>query len=208
MIGMKHEAYTFEQLVIYGLAIALTIAAAFTPGIARSGAHKNRPRTKAAGPRWSNDLHHEQGLIVRRDCVALPPPAPMPNMCRVATPRAARWFLRSPTKRVSESRFRWKWASRCCWTQNTLAERPSRCTASISTTIRQPTSSHSTPEPGSGIATGRRIKLLARSHLPTGFPACGSSRGRTGSDATFCRSASLIQQARYEAQPVFSSHTA
>lgn len=75
MIGMKHEAYTFEQLVIYGLAIALAIAVAFTPGIARSGAYETHPRAKAAGPRWSNDLHHEQGLIVGRDCVALPPGA-------------------------------------------------------------------------------------------------------------------------------------
>lgn len=85
MIAMKREAYTFEQLVIYSLAIA----AAFTPGIARSGAHETRPRAKAAGPLCSNDLHHEQGLIFPRDCVALPPPVPMPNMYRVATPRRA-----------------------------------------------------------------------------------------------------------------------
>lgn len=26
-------------------------------------------------PRWSNDYHHEHGLIVRPDCVALPPGA-------------------------------------------------------------------------------------------------------------------------------------
>lgn len=59
---------------MYGLAIALAIAVAFAPGPASSGAYTTDP-IKRAGPRWSNHHHHEQGLIVRRDCVALPPGA-------------------------------------------------------------------------------------------------------------------------------------
>lgn len=75
---MKHEAYTFEQLVIYGLALALAIAIAFTPSSARSGAFETHPEGQAqgyVGPRWSNDHHHERDLIVRPDCVTLPPGA-------------------------------------------------------------------------------------------------------------------------------------
>lgn len=59
---------------MYGLAVALAIAVAFAPGPARSGAYTTNP-IKRAGPRWSNHHHHEQGLIVRPDCVALPPGA-------------------------------------------------------------------------------------------------------------------------------------
>jgi hypothetical protein len=61
-------------LVIYALALALAIAIAFAPGAARSGVYST-DKTEPAGPRWTNDRHHEQGLIVRPDCVALPPGA-------------------------------------------------------------------------------------------------------------------------------------
>jgi hypothetical protein len=71
---MIHGAYTFEQLLIYGLAVVLALAVAVTPGPANSGAYTS-DHMKRTGPRWSNDLHHEQGLIVRPDCVALPPGA-------------------------------------------------------------------------------------------------------------------------------------
>lgn len=74
MLRMERETHTCEQLIIYGLALALAIAVAFTPGNARSGAYESHPQDDKA-PRWSNDRHHEQGLIVRPDCVALPPGA-------------------------------------------------------------------------------------------------------------------------------------
>ncbi len=59
---------------MYGLAMALAFAVVFAPGQASSGAYST-DRVERAGPRWSNDLHHERGLIVRPDCVALPPGA-------------------------------------------------------------------------------------------------------------------------------------
>lgn len=59
---------------MYGLAMALAFAVAFAPGPANSGAYTT-DRVERAGPRWSNDQHHELGLIVRPDCVALPPGA-------------------------------------------------------------------------------------------------------------------------------------
>ena len=59
---------------MYGLALALALAVAFAPGLAHSGAYTTDP-VKRAGPRWSNSHHHESGLIVRPDCVALPPGA-------------------------------------------------------------------------------------------------------------------------------------
>jgi hypothetical protein len=71
---MNHGTYTFEQFLMYGLALALAIAVAFTPSRASSGTFTTDP-VKRAGPRWSNDQHHEYGLIVRPDCVALPPGA-------------------------------------------------------------------------------------------------------------------------------------
>jgi hypothetical protein len=74
MLSMERETHTCEQLIIYGLALALAIAVAFTPGNARSGAYESHPQADKP-PRWSNDRHHEQGLIVRTDCVALPPGA-------------------------------------------------------------------------------------------------------------------------------------
>jgi hypothetical protein len=61
-------------MIGYGLAIALAIAIAFMPVAARSGGYSTDPRQHSA-PRWSNDRHHEEGLIVGRDCVALPPGA-------------------------------------------------------------------------------------------------------------------------------------
>jgi len=72
MIFMRHGAYTLEDMIVYGIAAALAIAVAFTPVIARSGGYTNDPMDHS-GPRWSNDRHHEDGLIVGHDCVVLPP---------------------------------------------------------------------------------------------------------------------------------------
>lgn len=59
---------------MYGLAVALAIIIAFLPDTARSGGYTTNPSDQIV-PRWSNDRHHEDGLIVGRDCVALPPGA-------------------------------------------------------------------------------------------------------------------------------------
>ncbi len=59
---------------MYGLATALAVAIAFTPVPASSGAYTT-DGPKSSGPRWSNDHHHQSGLIVRPDCVSLPPSA-------------------------------------------------------------------------------------------------------------------------------------
>lgn len=71
---MRHGTYTYFEFLIYGLAVALAITIAFAPSAARSGAYVNDP-VGNFGPRWSNDEHHERGLIVRPGCVALPPGA-------------------------------------------------------------------------------------------------------------------------------------
>ena len=74
LIVMRHGLSAYEEFLIYGLALALASIVAFTPSAARSGGYTNDPIGHAA-PRWSNDQHHEYGLIVRPDCVALPPGA-------------------------------------------------------------------------------------------------------------------------------------
>ena len=61
-------------MIMHGLAAALAIAIAFAPVTARSGGYTTDPRGHS-GPRWSNDRHHEDGLIVGDGCVALPPGA-------------------------------------------------------------------------------------------------------------------------------------
>ena len=71
---MIHGTYKIEQFLIYALGVALALAVALTPGPVNSGAYTS-DHVNRAGPRWSNDQHHEQGLIVRPDCVALPPGA-------------------------------------------------------------------------------------------------------------------------------------
>jgi len=71
---MSHRYSTFEEFLTYGLAAALAVAMLFAPNAARSGAYTNDPH-EYSGPRWSNDQHHEYGLIVRPGCVALPPGA-------------------------------------------------------------------------------------------------------------------------------------
>jgi len=71
---MRHGLSAYEELLIYGLALALASIVAFTPNAARSGGYTNDPIDHFA-PRWSNSQHHEYGLIVRPDCVALPPGA-------------------------------------------------------------------------------------------------------------------------------------
>ncbi len=71
---MRHGTYTYEEFLIYGLAAALAITMLFVPSVARSGAYVSDP-LNYFGPRWSNEEHHERGLIVRPGCVALPPGA-------------------------------------------------------------------------------------------------------------------------------------
>ena len=71
---MRRGTYTYEEMIVYGLAVALAIAISFMPVTARSGGYTTDPMDHS-GPRWSNDRHHEDGLIVSRDCVALPPGA-------------------------------------------------------------------------------------------------------------------------------------
>lgn len=55
-------------------ALVFTSIVALIPDPARSGAAASDPRDRHAS-RWSNDLHHESGLIIRPGCVALPPGA-------------------------------------------------------------------------------------------------------------------------------------
>lgn len=71
---MKHETSAYEQFAVYILAIVIAIAIAILPRTAHSGGYTTDERP-STGPRWSNDQHHEYGLIVRPDCVALPPGA-------------------------------------------------------------------------------------------------------------------------------------
>lgn len=71
---MKHETSAYEQFLIYSLALALAFFMAFLPRVAYGGAYTTDERP-VHSPRWSNDQHHEYGLIVRPDCVALPPGA-------------------------------------------------------------------------------------------------------------------------------------
>ncbi len=71
---MIHGTYKIEQFLIYALAVALALAVAVMPVPANSGAYTS-DNVNRVGPRWSNSQHHEQGLIVRPDCVALPPGA-------------------------------------------------------------------------------------------------------------------------------------
>ncbi len=57
---------------VSGMAAALAIIVVFTPLTVQSGGYTTDSKNYS-GPRWSNDRHHEDGLIVGRDCVALPP---------------------------------------------------------------------------------------------------------------------------------------
>ncbi len=59
---------------MYGLAASLAVAIAFIPAPANSDSYTT-DGPKRTGPRWSNDHHQEHGLIVRPDCVGLPPGA-------------------------------------------------------------------------------------------------------------------------------------
>lgn len=74
LFPMKHETSAYEQFVVYALALAVALALTFFPVTARSGSYTTH-EVAPAGPRWSNDHHHEYGLIVRPGCVALPPGA-------------------------------------------------------------------------------------------------------------------------------------
>lgn len=56
------------------MAAALATAIALIPVAANSGKYTTDPKGHPV-PRWSNDRHHEDGLIVGHDCVALPPHA-------------------------------------------------------------------------------------------------------------------------------------
>jgi len=71
---MKQETSAHEQFAIYSLAIALAFAVAFSPVTARGDGYVTGDEISKR-PRWSNSEHHEYGLIVRPDCVALPPGA-------------------------------------------------------------------------------------------------------------------------------------
>ncbi len=69
---MRGGSYSCEDMIMYGLAIALATAIAFMPVAVMSGGYTSNPMDHF-GPRWSNDRQLEDGLIVGRDCVALPP---------------------------------------------------------------------------------------------------------------------------------------
>lgn len=71
---MEHTNATTIKNPVYSLAAVFVIALAFIPDTAMSGAYTT-DRMENTRPRWSNDRHHEDGLIVGRDCVALPPGA-------------------------------------------------------------------------------------------------------------------------------------
>ena len=74
MALMRHASYIYKVMNMCGLTVALAIVLVFIPGTIWGGGYTTDP-SNHSGPRWSNDLHHEEGLIVGRDCVALPPGA-------------------------------------------------------------------------------------------------------------------------------------
>lgn len=69
---MRHRDCTLKDMIVSGMAAALAIIVVFTPLTVQSGGYTTGPKDYS-GPRWSNDRHHEDSLIVGRDCVALPP---------------------------------------------------------------------------------------------------------------------------------------
>lgn len=69
---MRHGINTTPGFGIYLLVFASIVA--LIPNLARSGAYTSDPFDHFT-PRWSNSQHHEYGLIIRPDCVALPPGA-------------------------------------------------------------------------------------------------------------------------------------
>ena len=71
---MRHRTCSYEEFLIYGLAVALAITMVLAPDAARSGAYVSDP-LDYFGPRWSNNEHIERGLIAGAGCVALPPGA-------------------------------------------------------------------------------------------------------------------------------------
>ncbi len=72
--AMRHEAHTFEQMIICWLAIAMAILFMIVPQTAQSGAYETGQRGYHA-PRWSNAAQLQQGLIAGPDCVAMAPGA-------------------------------------------------------------------------------------------------------------------------------------
>ena len=67
------------NLLVLGLALAIAIGVALLPRAAL-GATFDTSRPAPVGPRWSNDHHLEDGLIVTPDCVVLPPDMAAPYM--------------------------------------------------------------------------------------------------------------------------------
>lgn len=68
---MHHETSPYEQFIIYALALALALAIAFFPMTARSGAYST-PAPAPKAPRWSNEHHHRQSVVVGPGCVSAP----------------------------------------------------------------------------------------------------------------------------------------
>jgi len=68
---MRYGLFTLGH-PIYALVVVSIVT--FTANVAYGGSYVSEPSDNF-GPRWSNDRHHENGLIVRPGCVALPPGA-------------------------------------------------------------------------------------------------------------------------------------
>lgn len=69
---MTRTDHSLPELLIYGVAFSLAIAAALLSRGAL-GASFDTSRPTPAGPRWSNDHHLADGLTVTPDCVTLQP---------------------------------------------------------------------------------------------------------------------------------------
>lgn len=68
---MDHETSPYEQFIIYTLALAVALAVAFFPMTARSGAYTT-PGAAPKAPRWSNEHHLRESVVVTPDCIAAP----------------------------------------------------------------------------------------------------------------------------------------
>jgi len=69
---MDHDTAPYEQFIIYTLALAVAVAVAFFPLAARSGAYTaGSPPPEA--PRWSNENHHRNSVVVTPGgCISAP----------------------------------------------------------------------------------------------------------------------------------------
>lgn len=69
---MVHRYPSFDTFAYSALAAAYACVLTLLPGLALAGTYTTDAATIKL-PRWSNDRHHEHGVIVQPDCIALAP---------------------------------------------------------------------------------------------------------------------------------------